>query len=200
MSLEKSELKKAVLNDVGADVEDMLESAQAQLAEHRGAKRSLRETAIKLGAVSKAIDDELDQGKLDAIGPEPLKLAAYAKQQVQRCIETLLGASKHEENLELASQGAISVTKAMMARVLKKVELETTKQQALAATDSEEAVSQRDRATGQRPAPSIAAQRKAEEATQGKIEDAYHDSVEKTQKKPAKGKKGAKPANGTHAR
>jgi hypothetical protein len=159
MSIEKSEFKKAVLSDVGADVEDMLESLQAQTAEHRGAKKALRETGLKFAAIAKAIDDELENGKLGEFVGEPLKVAEYAKRQVQRCVEALLSASAHEGNLELSSLGAITAAKAVMTRVTKKIELETAKAEALA--KAEEAVAAQ-RVAGEHPGSGLAQQRKIE--------------------------------------
>jgi hypothetical protein len=183
MSIDKSELKKAVLLDVGADVEDMMEGAQAQLAEHRGSKRALRETALKLGAIAKAINDELDAGKLDDYVGETLKIAEYAKRQVQRCVEALLTASKHEENCELAATGAVGAVKAMMARVGKKMADEDRKISAVAAVETASASGEIvTRPAGVRPALGIAAQRKAEAAA----EKAAETKPKKTRKASAK--------------
>lgn len=161
MSLEKTEFKKAVLNDVGADVDDMLEAAQAQVAEHRGAKKALRETGLKFGAIAKAVDDDLKEGVLDL--ESPLQVAEYAKKQVQRCVEALLSASAHEGNLELSALGAVTATKVIIERVKKKVDAETKKAEALVAAETAGAEATA-RPLGAAPAPSVAAMRKAEEA------------------------------------
>jgi hypothetical protein len=187
MAIDKSELKKSVFNDLGADIEDLCDGAKISQAEYRGAKKALRVQAKKLESVLEFVNKELDEGKFKAEEFTELYVADKCKLYVQRCIDALESAWRHHENLEISASGGVVALGGVVTTIKKKMDAEQKKIEDLIEHESKEPEPQpvvepepkhkakpkkkskpekkrpeKARPVGARPGPSVAAKRKAE--------------------------------------
>lgn len=191
--IEKVEAKKALFHSLGCDADDWLDGAKKQAAGCEGAKQAVRKAAKDVQALAEVITKDLDEGKLEGKGP--LEVAEYAKLQVTRAVNSLLTVSQHYENLQLSALGEIAAYEKMVGHFKKLHDSEETRvaqiKQALVSgalqVEEDGSLSQREvstRTSGVRPATSIAAQRKAEEAA-----TKSNGKAQKTSKAPKKPRK-----------
>lgn len=172
----KAETRKTIFHNLGCDADDWLEAAKKQAAGFEGAKHALRESAKNVTGIAAAVTQDMDDGKLEGLGP--LEVAEYAKKQLTRVVASLAAQAQHFENLQLSALGEIAALDRVVKHFAKLHEAEATKitkiQEALASGEiqlEDGALSQSEvgaRLPGVRPASGIAAQRKAEEAAAAK--------------------------------
>ena len=173
--LDKSEVKQAVLHDVGCDADDWLEAARKGSAGFEGAKHALREAAKHVQQIAEVIDQDIENGKLEKLDG-PLQIAAYAKKQITRAVDSLTVASLNYGNRQMASQGEIAAYERVLKYLEGKRQEEGAKierlRQALASgeiqieedgTLSQGGNGQGAHLPGVRPSQGIAAQRRAEQ-------------------------------------
>ena len=137
MGLEKTEIKRHIFNDVGADVEDLLDGASAQKHEHMGAAKALRAQAINTQAMVKLVDDDLEAGKLK--GLSELEIAKYAKLQYQRAVDGLSNAAQREANAVLVTQGGMSALKSVVGMIEKKMKGNEARKESILRAEKEQA-------------------------------------------------------------
>lgn len=175
----KAETKKAIFHDLGCDADDWLDRAKAQAHEFRGAKSALVQATKNVQAMAEAVTADLDAGKFASM--EPLEIAAYAKLWITRAVESLENHARNMANCEISMAGEIAAYEKLVKRFKdlhdKEDAVITRIEEALASgemqIESDGSASQSDtlstgRLPGVRPAPGIAAQRKAEAAAQPK--------------------------------
>lgn len=155
MSVDKSEIKKGTLNEVGARLDDMLEGAQRQRNANNGAKQALFQCAKQIGNLSKVAEKEAEETQLD------LDILGLIKKYIGRAQMAADGLARQQENQELISAGKVEALTKAVQMVKKQWEVEDTKIQ------PPEPISQREiptgsRQPGQHPGPSIAQQRRLE--------------------------------------
>jgi len=217
MNPQKSELKQAILHELGCDLDDTLEEATKRANGHTGARGALRLAAKNAQAIAEVVDAELKSGKLaercaeDGEGPlDPVLVAKYAKLQITRVVDGLDIASQSERNREIMAQGEVAALKSVVALIQKRHTLEAAKLEAFNRAIAEGAIQlEEDGApSGARPGPSIAAQRKAEEAASAAQDAGKSNGKPKarkgrkaaTRKRKAPSKpREAKPKNGENA-
>lgn len=198
MGVEKGEIKKGTLEEVGIKLDDMLESAQRQHYAHIGAKQALTQCAKQISTLAKQVDGEIDAGEYD------LQVATHVKKYIGRAQMAAEGAGRQQGNQELVSSGKIEALQAAVKAIQKQHALEDAKIQALreaeqaALSDVPLTQSER-RVAGQHPGPSLAQQRKAETAEavastdgSGTIEVIEAMNMEKPKKKKGAKKNGKK--------
>lgn len=100
MNPAKSQLKMLVAEELGRDYEKQAEATHEKMCEHRGGKAAFVHVAGKIGELGAHIDKDLEEGRIEEIVGEPLKVAAYAKQYIKRCIGVC-------DNLATAAEVAI---------------------------------------------------------------------------------------------
>lgn len=195
----KAELKRAIFHKIGCDADDYLEGAKRNIAGFDGAKNALRQSATQVQAIAELVTKDLDDGKLNDM--EPIQVAAYAKRQITRAVESLNNQARHFENLQLSAVGEANAFDRMVKHMAKLHDQEHAKiQQIEGAFEAGQVVlnedgsvdqvagEPRERVPGMRPPQGIAAQRKAEDAAAVKPPKAA-EAPKKTSKKKEEPKK-----------
>lgn len=125
MGLDKAELKTAVLSNIGAHVELLIEVAERKTAQAAGAKAALAKHAKDLESLQRHADSELEKSIPDL---ESLKLV---KTYIGRAIAATQNAARHYENLEQLAVGERQGHERMHDYLIKQVSEEKKKAQAL---------------------------------------------------------------------
>lgn len=174
MSLvDKLEIKRSVVSEIGAKVEEFLEGAERDAAHAHGAADALKAHAQNLLSVLAAVDQAVGNGVPD------LEAAKMVKQWVGKAIVATENAAQYQKNLELSFLGAVAGHKAMHDTLQKLRTHIVQKQQQLVeqvetggvVQDGEgnlEAKPGGQRPAGVRPAPPVKQQRQAEAAQEPK--------------------------------
>jgi hypothetical protein len=178
MSDLKSMMRVSILHEQGVKMDDLLESASKRQLGHDGAKQALRQVAKNLSGLAALVDRDLDEQKLPT---EPLQIAAYAKQLLDKAVSSVLMTAQQQEGLQIAAQGEMQAYQRLVESLKKEIQQEAARleamKQAIASgaivvedaslqqPDDIEAVP-RDRPVGARPAMSIAEQRRTEDAAE----------------------------------
>ena len=105
MNPAKSEIKILTTREIGADVEDKYEAAEKQVSEFKGAEEGLKQSARALASLHAHIDKDLDEGVVDKVLNEPLKVAEYAKKYVTRCMGLIENMGTRAEFNKYRAQG-----------------------------------------------------------------------------------------------
>lgn len=184
----KSDTRVKLLAEVGSETEDRLERSIKSQAAHAGAKQALLIAAKNIQGLAAVVDEDLTHERIPST---ELGIAKYAKLMIARAVASAESLSRHHENLEIATGGERAAYSSMVEQLKKKHDKEKSiaKQmiQAIEAGDVNkdeagdnefEAKRKKRRPTKVRPAPSIAAKRKADEKTKPK------KKAPKTKKKP----------------
>lgn len=191
MSVEKSELKALVYNNLGSDFEDKVEAFTRDLHRTEGAAAALNAAAEKVPfAISAKIKQALEAGEIKDCSA--LQVAEYAMKQVMKCADFL----KHLADVQKAQipiqGGRIEGLKEAMLMVGKAREDELAK--AEAARSIPRAVGE-NRPIGVAPGPSQASLRKlkaAEDKTAEEKARAEHGTLAERRAKKAPRKKAVK--------
>lgn len=166
MSLEKSEVRIGVANEIGCAMDDALEAARGQVKYCEGGNAFLLLAQKKVQALAKLVDDDLD-GKGEGLIKD-IETADLVKKFVTRAVAIIGSEAAGAGNAKLVATGHVQALEAAVKNLKKKVEAETAK--VAQARKNEETVlkggafSNAPRATGQAPKPGIKARRQAEEA------------------------------------
>ncbi len=178
----KSEIKQAVLQDFGCDADDWLEGARKSASGFEGARRALLEASKHVQQIAEVVDKDIDNGEIAKLDG-PLAIAAYAKLQVTRAVDSLANASKNYGNRQIATQGEIAAYEKVIKYLAGKRKAEIERLQKLEAAIASGAIQVEDdggltqsegqsggngRPAGVRPSGGIAAQRRAEAAAEAK--------------------------------
>lgn len=99
MSVEKAELKVAVLTDVGDRVETLLEGSQAAVHRAEGAEQAFRDGAQVVQQLHQVVDREIDEKKLD------LEQGKIAKDWITRAVNALFQLSVNAQQVIVAQKG-----------------------------------------------------------------------------------------------
>jgi len=107
MSVEKSEIKKLVIGELGATVEDQLEVAKREVDQSHGAHIGLLQVIKKVEELGKHVDRDMDEGKYNDLDG-PLAVATVIKLYLQRAVGVIGNMSKVYENRHLMATGRVS--------------------------------------------------------------------------------------------
>jgi hypothetical protein len=160
--MDKSEMKAAVLHEVGAKSEDMCEAARLDAARHEGGITALLAAAKQIAGLAAHVDRDMDEGAFASLDG-PLAVAGAIKKYLSRAVAVAESGMKAEDNQRLVCEGRAQAFKLMVDN-LKKLhdqEMEKSKSRQAIAT-GEEVVG---RPMGVHPGLSIKEQRRLEEAT-----------------------------------
>ena len=166
MSLEKSEVRIGVANEIGCALDDALEGARGQVKYCEGGNAFLLTAQKKVQALAKLVDDDLD-GKGEGLIPD-IETAKLVKKFITRAVAIVGSEAATAGNAKLVATGHVQAYESAVKNLKKKVDLETAK--VAQAKKNEEttlkggAFDHLPRTTGQHPGPSIKAQGQAEEA------------------------------------
>lgn len=204
MNLQKSELKKAILNDLGNRFEDEKESLEKQVEQLAGAKSALLKMAKDIQLLHVHADKDLEDGKISDL--ETLKLV---KLYVTRAIDACQNQARQCEVNEIRTRGRFEQADKQVRHLAKLIEDEDAKlRQLLAAIEDGSVVVDGDeiaaagsseigsdtpsrpppgnvvpmrRPVGVRPGMSIAAQRKLETQPESAQADDVDEELGQTQ-------------------
>jgi len=174
MSIEKSELKALVANNLGADFEDRFEAVQREFYQQTGSQQALEQASVKVPVqICAKIKTVLDEGGISD-GMTPIQVAEFAIKQVMKCGDFLKHLAEQERHKQVIIGGRLEGLKDAMDIVTKMKETELAKA-AAAKKAGEEGTPLRGKArpSGVRPGPSTASQRKSsaeEETASGTVE------------------------------
>lgn len=198
MSLvDKLEARRGAAVSIGTRIEEMLDGAERKAHETGGAKKAMQVHAKSLMGIAAAVDEEVEKSIPD------LETAKLVKTWVMKAVIATENMAAHLANVEMQALGEAIGYRAVHDHVQKVVkEIDDGKANFLKAIEDGSVVLEEDgeaqavgrgpRLPGVRPAPSIAQQRKAEEAKQNEptTEPATESTVVVLDKKPkTKGKK-----------
>lgn len=116
MALDKLKMRKSVLHDQGAKLDDVLESAERGFYSAEGSKKSLIQVAGAIQNLAKEVDKDLEEGLIDGLDGS-LKVAEYVKRWISRAAGCCEGAANQAEAAKLISQGRVEGLKKAVALV-----------------------------------------------------------------------------------
>jgi hypothetical protein len=157
LSIEKSELKQLVCQEIGVKLDDLLEGVEKTKLLQEGGKLALRQLSSALQGLAALADKELTDGVLD-----DLKTLEHVKRYITRAATASENMARHYENLEIAAGGGSSLAQKAVRVVKQLHDEEANKAAQLRAMISQEELITR-RPLGARPGKSVAARRKAED-------------------------------------
>jgi outer membrane biosynthesis protein TonB len=177
MGVEKAELKKAVLEDMGVKADDRLDALTAELYRTDGGAKALKSAGEGLGRdVFARLRKELDEGKIDA------DQAKHVDRYINTCINFLTHLARRAAGQVPVMQGRVDEATEAVRRIKKDVDAEVAKIQAIQIAEAageiratggggHEVVSSPSRGpqrrpVGVRPGGSLKAQRAAEGAAE----------------------------------
>jgi hypothetical protein len=165
--MEKGEIKAATVQELGLKFDDMLESAQKEVARNEGAKLAMLGASKKVGELVAHVDKDMDEGAFSDLDG-PLAIAAAVKKYVIRACGVLDSGAVSAENHRLIGHGKILAFEQMISNMKKvhDLELDKVKQRREAAQEvaSGAASNDRSRPVGSSPGKTLKEQRQQEAA------------------------------------
>lgn len=198
--MNKSEIRKSIFHSSGCDADDWLEGARRSGYAFEGAKKALKKASQEVLSVALVIKKYLEEGKLD--GMEASAVADYAILQVTRARDSLENGSQHYENRQLATQGEVAAYERVVkhfkslhdreeAKIQSRLEAERDGELSIDSDGDMEKPAGRGQVTGVRPSAGLAAQRRAETASE-QAPEAATEPDPTPEVKPAKAAKASK--------
>lgn len=136
----KSEVKIGTTLEIGANVEDMCEGAEATVHEYKGAEDALKQSTKAVQSLHTHVDKDLEDGKIDEVLNEPLLVAEYVKRYVTRAIGILDNLATRAEYQKFKAQGKAEGLRAAVESIKKVHDAEEAKLRGyLAAVELEQA-------------------------------------------------------------
>jgi hypothetical protein len=166
MGIDKSELKILIANNIGADIEDQLESSKRTVHQLEGAVAALGQaaTAVPLGVIAK-IDKILEEGVIKDDMPA-LQVYTLLKKYVTKCGDFLQHLSEVEKLKVTSQHGEVRGIEFSLGLIKKIKDDEIKKVEALAKFLEDESkspnIDRRGRPVGAHPGGSSLAERRAE--------------------------------------
>ncbi len=116
MGFEKSQIKIGCLSDVGSDLDDQLESAQAAMWANTGACAALKKSAENIQGIAKTIgkDDDID---MTVFGDHQLAIVKILKRYVDRCYQSVISQRMHNEANQMSAKGSVAALRQAVAHV-----------------------------------------------------------------------------------
>jgi hypothetical protein len=186
MSLEKSEIKCAVIHEFGNAMDDALEAAAKDVHLAQGAQSGLLQTEKKLAALAAHVDKDLDEGKLDL--DSSLEIAKIIKVYIQRAVAVVHSDAMSYEQRVFIAQGRMLAFEQNVKLTKKMYDMESRKASAI--RDAESTGDDPSKSNGQgrhvgvRPAAPIKQRRLAEEEA-GRLTGETKPKAKRTRKAAA---------------
>lgn len=178
-TIEKAEIKILTANNIGADIEDMLEQAKKAEHMHEGGKIALADAAKKVNALTELFVRSVKEGEIDlSKNMEPEQIEGLVKRWINRCVGLLENLMLVSQNAQLSSAGMVAAYKNAMKAPMKVMEAERKKMEAVkAAIEEQQKTGDPDldirtiaRAVGEHPGDPLADRRKPNGASNGASE------------------------------
>lgn len=107
MSTTKAEIKKGTAQEIGVKLDDALEAAEKQIAVFGGMSSGASSVAKKLHVLVKAVQGEIDEGKLSMPDNE-LHLGGMLIHQIKRCIAVAESDAQGYDKRRLQQEGIVA--------------------------------------------------------------------------------------------
>lgn len=125
MNLEKADIKIAVSCDLGARVEDSMESAKAEVLRQEGSTSALLQAAKACEVLGTHVDKDVDEGKFD------LECATHVKRYLERATNALRNLSAHAEQGRVLALGKVNALETTVKIIAKYRDEESAKASAM---------------------------------------------------------------------
>ena len=155
MGLDKSDIKLAMLHELGTKFDDLLEGIHVERQRAEGAAAALIQAAKAVTQVATLVDNDVDKDRYD------LETATKIKEYVARCAALLDSMALASRNQKMANLGRVEGMSLAVKIIKKEHDSETVKQISMDEA-AEEAADIVDRIIGQRPPPTLKQRRQAE--------------------------------------
>lgn len=121
MSLLKAQVRVAVTNDIGADLDDQLEHARRDVQQQEGAKAAYSTAHKLIEQLLPHLQKDIESGKYD------LQQGAEIAKWIQRAMGVCESMSVQASHLLLSKNGAVAQNERLVALVKKRLEIEQAK-------------------------------------------------------------------------
>jgi hypothetical protein len=142
MSLEKTELTAHIANEIGADIEDLLEQADKAMQASEGVSVGLARASKGVNGILGHVDKALDEGELD------LEQSTLVKRWLSRCSGSIEGLKAQAEVERLQARGYRAGVARAMETARKRRDMARVKAESVRAYEAGEGSS---RPSGVRP-------------------------------------------------
>lgn len=160
MSLLKAQIRVAVTNDIGSDLDDQLEQARREVQQQEGAKVAYATAQKHVEQLLVHMQREIEDGKLD------LESGALVSKWVQKAAGVCDSLGVQAQQLWLVRTGAVSQNERLLGLLKKRMDTEKARLQELlqvAQSDKVQSIPVADPTVGSAP-PSLKQLRQAEAA------------------------------------
>jgi hypothetical protein len=127
-TIEKAEIKIFTANEIGADLEDMMEQAQKAEHMHEGAKIALADAYKKVNALADYLHKTIEDGELNLAEIDtPEKIEGLVRRYIGRCAGVIENLGLMAQNAQLGAAGMVAAYKNAMKAPMKVMEAERKK-------------------------------------------------------------------------
>jgi hypothetical protein len=120
-SVLKQQIRVAVTNDIGADLDDQLEAAKAEVQQQEGAKAAYSTAEKLIEQLLPHLQKDLNDGRIS------LETASESSKWIQRAMGVCSSLHVQATHLVIAKQGAVSQTEKLLGIVKKRFDSERAK-------------------------------------------------------------------------
>jgi len=121
VSVLKQQIRVAVTNDIGADLDDQLEAAKVEVQQQEGAKAAYATAEKLIGQLLPHLQQDLNDGKI------PMETASVVSKWVQRAMGVCTTLHAQATNAVIAKSGAVLQTEKLVGLVKKRFDAERAK-------------------------------------------------------------------------
>lgn len=165
MSVLKQQIRVAVTNDIGADLDDQLEAAKVEVQQQEGAKAAYATAEKLIGQLLPHLQQDLNDGKLS------LETATVVSKWLQRAMGVCTTLHAQATNAVIAKSGAAVQTERLVGLVKKRFDAERAKLIELEKAASEQASAADEGEARGRPAPMSIKERRLAEAAAAEAQE-----------------------------
>lgn len=127
MGFDKAEIKMGTANEIGSDLDDILERLEKSLYALEGADRMLGQVTKNIEALMEHVDLDMSEGKLEI--QEPMLVAKVIKDYIKKAAGVAVSLGEANRANRFRTQGKIEATKVAIETVKKLYDAEKSKAQ-----------------------------------------------------------------------
>lgn len=101
----KSEVKILTAESIGRKMEEFVAAARKKQQRQQGAKEGFEHASKQMEGIMDHVDKDVENGVVDELVGEPLRIANYAKRYIQRCVGVTDSLAKTAEVTRLMAGG-----------------------------------------------------------------------------------------------
>jgi hypothetical protein len=119
MSIDKSEIRIGLANEIGNTLDDALEAAEKEISFFEGGNNALQQVGERVQALAKDVDKDLDEGLI-----KELEVAALVKRYITRAVGIIGTGARSAENKRLQAEGKTIAFRSSVKAVKKVIDAE----------------------------------------------------------------------------